>query len=377
MQLRQPESAFQLPIPASCELSSTRRDPRGRRPAATARRSTCASRRARHDSIASRRSGAISIAASCPAVDQLPLQLARFRLRAPSRFVRARRDTRARAESDRRRPRRVRPERGAESLVGPLMPVHEIANLGVFRFVRTEVDAPVVAEREQQRGAGLAAALGEGAQPLLRHQIEQRGRGDDGSVRKSASRASASAIALRSSRPCLDFDRRSRLQRWLAPAAPDRGRRAASAGAPGRSAPGSGCCDPVPGAEVEDAKRGVSRGSRAATSCASRVGPGRPVRRFAQREPGGAEPGPPAPFRRTPAGPAPSVEDALHHRDALGPRRQALADAVALLPRSRARSAGSAATRVEGGGERGLIARRDDNARPRRRPAPGCCPSLC
>ena len=140
----------------------------------------------------------------CPAVDQLALQLARFRSQRPVGAFTL--DVIAQpAQNPIGGIRGVRPERGAESLVGSLMPVHEIANLGVLRFVRTEVDAAVVAQREQQRGAGFAAVLRESAQPILRHEIEQRGCGDDGGVREQRARVRV-ADRVEIDRPCLDLD---------------------------------------------------------------------------------------------------------------------------------------------------------------------------
>src|SRR6185436_3690320 len=107
---------------------------------------------------------------SCPSLYQLTLELVRIRFEHP--IASLMRDV-AVSEADQKsfsRCRRVRTECAAKPLVGSLMPVHQLANCSVCGVFRGKLDAAVVAEREQDRGPGIATPCNEGTQPRLGHQ---------------------------------------------------------------------------------------------------------------------------------------------------------------------------------------------------------------
>ena len=114
---------------------------------------------------------------SGPTFNQLALQFLRFGSKRPVAALPL--DVIAEANEDLRgNRRRVRPERRAESLVGALMPVDEIANFRIVWRIRLEVDATVIAERKQERRTRLSGSIDQQAQPASGNQIEQRRRGD-------------------------------------------------------------------------------------------------------------------------------------------------------------------------------------------------------
>ena len=119
----------------------------------------------RHSSMVAGRSGAISAAAACPAVDQLPLQLAASGSSTPV-AVRARRRSRARRNARAAASVASGPERAAESLVGRA----DAGSPGRGRASSSgspgaQANSAVVGEREQHRGAGRAASRRQRLEP--------------------------------------------------------------------------------------------------------------------------------------------------------------------------------------------------------------------
>ena len=82
-------------------------------------------------------------------------------------------------ESARRCFRRTWTEGWSEALVSLLVNVDQLANDFVFGLDWLALHFAVVRERKQHRGLRLAAPAGQRDQPVLGHQIEKRGRGNE------------------------------------------------------------------------------------------------------------------------------------------------------------------------------------------------------
>jgi hypothetical protein len=113
----------------------------------------------------------------CPPAHQLALQVARAGREDPIAWLTTHVVSKS-CESLARELDGVRSDGNAKALVGPLMPVDELANRLILRL-RGRADDPTVVGQRKQDGRTMACAMRrQRAQPLLGHEIEQ-GRGGD------------------------------------------------------------------------------------------------------------------------------------------------------------------------------------------------------